>query len=191
MTGNFKFKKYKGYDAATNKHQFDEEPVQFKDSYYTVNGDLNVNDFFRITASNITKDKYVYIFSIKPDKTAEILFPSNTVVDGVTVKDIPIVPANDASIEIPIDERKGLSTDQAGEDILCILYSAELINDIEAVVRKVKNGSGEFYFRLQNALGDKLIPAAEIKYSPTIMGITTNSSSGSIAPIILKVNVKG
>ncbi len=189
LTGNFKFKKYKGYDASTSKYQFDEVPVQLNGTSYTID-DIHVNDFFRISASNISKDKYVYIFSIKPDKTAEILFPINTTIDGVSVKDIPIVPSNDAVIEIPIDEKKGLTTDQAGDDILCILYSSELINDIEAVVKNIKNDSGEFYTRLQNALGSKLIPSSDITYNPSTMGITTSSNKGTIAPIILQVNVK-
>ena len=188
LTGNFNFRKFAGYDSDNNKYKFADAPVSFDGKYYAITN-VKVNDFFRIRASNVTKDKYVYIFSIKPDKSAELLFPTNKKIDAVTVKDIPIVPSNNATIEIPVDEKKGLTTDMAGNDMLCILYSADMINDIDDVVVKMKGGSGDFLVRLQAALGNRLIPATDIRYDPSVMGLTVKSNRGVIAPIILKVSV--
>lgn len=182
LTGNFKFKKF-------NSGIFEDAAVKLSGNEYTID-DVHVNDFFRIAASNITKDNYVYIFSIKPDKSAELLFPTQQVVDGVTIKDIPIVPANDVVLEIPENPKRGLTTDMVGNDLLCILYSAEEIKDIEDVVRKVKNSNGDFTSRLQTALGNRLIPSSAIKYSSDDMGLSVKTNSGTVAPLILKVNVQ-
>jgi hypothetical protein len=189
LTGSFRFRKLTGFDAQTNAYNFADAPVTFDVSYYSVSN-IRLNDFFRIQAADVTKDRYVYIFSIKPDNSAELLFPTSKTIDAVTVKDIPVVPADNATIEIPADPKKAMSTDKPGNDMLCILYSSELINDIDAVVAKVKNGTGDWMPRLQAALGNRLIPASDIRYNSSVMGLNTKSrSGGSIAPIILKVTV--
>lgn len=182
MTGNFKFKKF-------NSGIFEDAAVKLAGTEYTID-DVRKDDFFRIAASNITKDNYVYIFSIKPDNSAEILFPTQKQVDGVTVKDIPVVPANDVVLEIPVDPKKGLTTDMSGNDLLCILYSVEEIKDIEEVVLTAKNSSGDFTERLKKALGNRLIPSSDIKYSSTDMGLTVKTKNGTVAPLVLKVKVQ-
>jgi len=188
LTGSFKFRKFTGYDSDNNRYNFADAPVSYDGTYYNISN-VKVNDFFRIQATDVTKDKYVYIFSIKPNNSAELLFPTTRTVDAVTIKDIPVVPANDVTVEIPTDLKKAMTTDMAGSDMLCILYSAELINDIDDIIRKVKNGSGDWMPRLRSALGSRLIPASEINYSSSVMGLSAKSNSGTIAPIILKVNV--
>jgi hypothetical protein len=188
LAGSFKFRKLVGFDSQTNSYNFTDAPVSFDGRYYSISG-VKVNDFFRIQAFDVTKDRYVYIFSIKPNNSAELLFPTTKQIDAVTIKDIPVVPADDVSIEIPADPKKAMTTDIPGNDMLCILYSSELINDIDDVVRKVKNGSGDWLPRLQSALGGRLIPSSDIRYNSSVMGLSAKSRTGSIAPIILKVNV--
>ena len=70
-------------------------------------------------------------------------------IDAVTIKDIPVVPSKDVTLEIPVNERKGLTTDMPGEDMLCILYSTEELNDLDDIIRKVKNSSGDYSSRVQ------------------------------------------
>lgn len=181
LEGDFKFKKL--LDGA-----FNEIPVTLNGNTYTIN-DVRVNDFFRIAASHMLKDKFVYIFSIKPDNSAEVLFPTSKMIDAVTIKDIPVVPSKDVILEIPVNERKGLTTDMPGEDMLCILYSTEELNDLDDIVRKVKNSTGDYPSRVQLALGNRMIPFSNIKYKPNEMGLTAKSTSGVVAPLILKVQV--
>jgi hypothetical protein len=181
LEGDFKFKKL--LDGA-----FNEIPVTLNGNTYAIN-DVRVNDFFRIAASHMLKDKFVYIFSIKPDNSAEVLFPTSKMIDAVTIKDIPVVPSKDVTLEIPVNERKGLTTDMPGEDMLCILYSTEELNDLDDIVRKVKNSSGDYPSRVQFALGNRMIPFSNIKYKNNEMGLTAKSTSGIVAPLILKVQV--
>ncbi|MFZ6014375.1 MAG: C1 family peptidase [Bacteroidota bacterium] len=191
LSGVFRFKKYQGFNAASNQYEFaDIKPTLTESNNYTfTSGMVRKDDFFRIVASDIKKDNFVYIFSIKPNNDSEILFPLNLSADGATIKDIPIVPSDRVSIEIPLDEKKGITTDQAGDDFLCILYSRQQIEDIRTVVDNVTNSSGEFYDRLRNALGNRLIPAHNIKYQKDFMQVSATSPVGYIAPIILKVHV--
>lgn len=190
LSGNFQFKKYAGYNSATQKPEFTEVTPMLNGATYTLTSTVRVNDFFRISASNIPKDKYVYIISLKPDGTTDMVFPTSSIVYGVSVKDIPVVPYNNVVLEIPADEKKGLTTDQAGNDVLCILFSSKSIDNIDNVLKNIQSGSGSFESRLKTALGDKLIPSSDITYNNNVMGVTAKTTSmGSIVPIILKVNV--
>lgn len=167
--------------------------VKFENGKYTI-PKVELDDYFRIKAFGITKDKYVYIFSIKPDGTSELLFPAPGIsVDngsfGVTRKTIPVVPSSDVSIEIPIDKKEAFVTDMIGKDMLCILYSSELINDIDTVVQKMRDGSGDWLSRLKKSLGNRLMPLTDITYNSDEMGMVAKSKNGTIAPIILEINV--
>ncbi len=182
LEGTFKFKKLQS-------GSFTETPVRLSNGVYTIDN-VRVNDFFRISTANMLKDNFLYIFSIKPDQSAEILFPTSRRIDAVTIKDIPVIPSDDTRLEIPADEKRGLTTDMPGEDVLCILYAAQELKDIDDIVRKVKNASGDFQSRLQAALGNRLMPSSAISYRANEMGLSAKSSRGFVAPIILKVTVK-
>jgi hypothetical protein len=191
LGGQFEFLKFFWTDINNNQFEFRNAGVQFDGSTYSLSEPVKLNDFFRIAASHITRDQYVYIFSLKPDNTTEILFPTRTLLLGFAVHDLPIVPSLNATLEIPTDEHQGLTTDQAGQDILCILYSTVLIDDIETVVKKVEQGNGDINQRLSAALGSRLISPTSLTYNPNLMAVTgIPSAEGKIAPLILKVNVQ-
>lgn len=181
LFGKFNFKKYK-------VGNFEDAAVRLSGSEYSID-DVYLNDFFRISVSG-TKDRFLYLFSIKPDNSAEILFPTQRIVDGATIKDLPVTPATDMVFEIPSDPKRGVTTDMAGNDALIILYSAEELKDIDEIVSKVKNNSGDFISRLKIALGNRLIPVSDIRYGANEMSLTAKSNKGSVAPLILTVNVK-
>lgn len=191
FSGTFEFKKFTGRDG-NNRAIFQTITPILRTNYYAFPSTtiISKDDFFRIVASGIKKDNYVYIFSVKPDNSSEILFPLSLSTDQASIKDLPIVPSNNASIQIPVDDAKGISTDQRGTDYLCILYSSQPINNIQAIVSSVASGSGDFYGRLQSIIGDRLIPHEQINYSNSTMRFSANSISGNIAPIILRVNVQ-
>lgn len=190
LSGVFNFKKMKNYNSDSDKYEYTDVKPLLNNNYYTLpDGSVKTTDFYRIVASGMQKDNYVYIFSIKPDHTSEIIFPLSLSQGGSDVNDIPIVPASNVNVEIPVDENKGLSTDQTGTDYLCILYSREKIDDIKTVVSAVNTGTGDFTARLQQALGSRLIPFDKISYNSNLMGLTAQAGTGTVAPIILKVNV--
>jgi hypothetical protein len=190
LSGTFNFKKFAGYDADKDVYNFNSVSPQLLNKYYTLpEGSVKKDDFYRIVASGMQKDNYVYIFSIKPDNSAEIIFPLSLSQEGSDVRDIAIVPDNNASVEIPVDPKRGLSTDLVGADYLCILYSSKKLDDIKTIVSTVNSTPGDFNTRLQQALGSRLIPLNKITYSNNVMGFTAPGDAGTVAPIVLRVNV--
>jgi hypothetical protein len=117
--------KFTGVNPNTKQNQFNiVTPYLSSDNCYYLTNSIKKDDFFRIKASELSKNSYVYIISYKPDKSVEILFPThfNTKSD---YKDIPFIPAENVSIELPIDSENAYSADQKGSDVLCILFSNE------------------------------------------------------------------
>lgn len=192
LTGKFQFKKFSSYNENTHKYEFMEVSANYKNGYYTItNGNVKLDDFYRIVASGCQKNSYVYIFSLKPNKTFEIIFPLKYSEGNETINDLPFIPNDNVTIEIPVDDTKGLSTDIKGEDVLCILYSNQKILDIEKKIETINAQNGELMSRLQNSFGSILIPTNNIYYDNNTMSFIskTKVGTGNIVPIILKVNV--
>jgi len=188
--GTFEINKLKGYDSNTDKFEYEKiKALKVADEYKIAGGTINKNDFFKIFARNLKIDNYLYIFSIKPDKTTELLFPSTDLVDGATVKDIPIIPSDNAYVEIPSNERKAITADQSGADYLVFLYSVKQIKDIETIVKAIQSQNGTVLGRLQNIFTTSLVPASSINYSADYIGFSGEASTGSIVPLIINVSV--
>jgi hypothetical protein len=110
-------------------------------------------------------------------------------VDGATVKDIPIIPSDNAYVEIPSNERKAITADQSGADYLVFLYSVKQIKDIETIVKAIQSQNGTVLGRLQNIFTTSLVPTSSINYSADYIGFSGEASTGSIVPLIINVSV--
>lgn len=189
LSGNFSFKKYIGQDINAN-NIFENTSVINNGNYYSLSNSVSKDDFFRLVAGNLTKDSYVYIFSIKPDNSTELIFPTTKKLETVSVRDLAIIPTANSSVNFPVDPKKGLKTDQKGNDALYILYSKQELKDIDNIIASIKNNnSTNFSEKLKSALGTRLIPNAEIQYTNTAMSASSNSINGYVIPIVLKLNV--
>lgn len=206
LAGTFEFLQYDNYDEGNEQYIFKKRSPDLKSTYYTLGG-IEKDTWFRINAKNMTKGSYVYVFSLKPNKEVEILYPSDKsfvfsqspeYIDGTKRGKIPknqkpIVISEDVELMIPEvkDGDEGLTTDMRGTDYLCILYSDKEIGNIKKLVKKVqKNDTEDFNARLKTVFGDRLIPTDDLQYTSSGMGVTATSQQGYIAPIILKVDVK-
>lgn len=185
IQGEFMFKKYRNEEG-----YFEEMNTKYQTSYYELPfGICDTNSFFRVRAQNLTANTYVYVFSLKPNNTVDLLFPTYQSSDSISMQ-IPIIPNENVTIEIPENRYNGLRTDQLGEDYLCILYSEQKLNDLSDVLNTIRQSTGNLEERLELALGDRLISKKDIVYSSEKMKVIAKVTSGYIAPLILKVQVK-
>lgn len=176
---------------------FQSEPVTYSNGIYNLSG-MHVGDFIRLEATGMLKDKYVYVFSIKPNREVESLFPET--VSFLTprnnrlawsVKEVPIVQANEMILEFPENKKEAFVADIEGEDYMCILYSSKEITDYGSLLIKIATDtSSDVWTKLSNALGSRLINKNAIQYSSKSMGFSVTTSSGHIAPIILRSNIQ-
>ena len=190
LTGSFYFKKFLGHNDNNQQNEFAVINPFFSGNYYTLKeGSVKKDDFYRLVISNAQKDSYLYVFSLKPDHSVEVLFPLSASDDPSKVNDIPLIPASNARIELPFDDSKAYSTDIIGEDILCLLYSNQKIADIKKIAADVNSMSGELPDRLKQVLGNRMVPGNEINYINNGMSFLAKTTQGNIVPIILKVYV--
>lgn len=192
LKGDFDIKKQVGTTAL-----FQSEPVTYSNGIYNLTG-MHVGDFIRLESTGMLKDKYVYIFSIKPNREVESLFPETVSFLSPrnnrlawSVKEVPIVQANEMILEFPDNKKEGFVADIEGEDYMCILYSSKEITDYGALLIQIATDtSTDVWTKLSNALGSRLINKNAIQYSSKSMGFSVTTSSGHIAPIILRSNIQ-
>jgi C1A family cysteine protease len=185
LHGDFKLLKY----VETNKNKFEVvTPFLGSDRYYYIENTIKKNDFFRIKATNLIKNSYVYIISYKPDNSVEILFPLNYEKNN---QDSPLILSNNSFIDLPQNLENAYSTDQKGDDILCILYSNKRIEDLDKKILTIKNFSGNMWEWLNSTFKNEIINENYYKYNTFEMGFNSNDKFiGNIVPLILKVKVQ-
>jgi hypothetical protein len=187
LTGSFQLLKYSPSDANSF---IDINPFLSSDHFYYLNAMIQKDDYFRIRASGLVKDTYVYIFTIKPDNTSELLFPLNYNSNS-QVKDIPLITSNSVSIELPENKENAYSADIIGEDVLVILYSKKRLENLDYVVEQSVNNKSDIWGWLKRYFKDDLIRQEDIEYSPYNMKVTSKKYiNGYVAALILKVKVK-
>jgi hypothetical protein len=102
-----------------------------------------------------------------------------------------MITSSNVSIELPQNTDNAYSADQAGNDVLCILYSNKRIENLDSRILEIKNYNGDIWSWLKNNFKNELITSNNLNYNTFRMGVTTDqNSTGSIIPLILKVNVQ-
>lgn len=192
LKGKFQLLKFNGNSDSVNGNNFTiVTPYLSSDNYYYIDSKINKDDFFRIKATNLVKNSYVYILSFKPNKSAEILFPLHYTKKGDGNDDIPLITNANSTIELPENINNAYSPDQSGEDVLCILYSSERIEKLDSKILTMKNYDGNIWGWLEDNFKGSLISRDFYKYDAFEMGVVASEKSkGNIVPLILKVKVQ-
>jgi hypothetical protein len=187
--GSYYLNKLVGKNRETNEYLYDRIEGARSGEYYSLNKEaLNLNSYFKVMASEMADGNALYIFSIKPDGTGELLFPTKRQnSNGVSLSDNPIILDEDSYIELP--PNFPLKADQAGDDSLIFLYSKTELDDPDGLVAQIAGEKGDLMTRLSAVLGDKLVPASAIKYEESSMQFSGSSNKGTIVPLVLKVKI--
>lgn len=190
MEAEFIFRYPTGYDDENDKILFTEAKTSFNGKYYElVNHDFEEFPQFQIVTQKITKDKYVYVFSIDPDNKPMIHWPRNEKFNQkfFSINEGALVPYSRAVIVIP-GKDNAMIKDKVGTDYLFVLYSDEPIKDFTDRVEYMAEHPENYIEAMQDTFGERLIPTTDISYQSNKMKFaTTTSSGGTITPIVLKV----
>lgn len=169
------------------------QPVRWnnqKGFYELKNGSITTDKRFQIKATDITRGKFVYIFSCDPTGQVNLHFPKSSVVaNRPSVSFIPY-----SQIELTIPGRQSAFQVKKGDDYLCILYSDEAL-DIEKYLSQLRQSNylnKNFSTLLTEIIGEKLIDTKNIRYSPDTMFASVNVQRGKgvAIPIVLKVSAQ-
>ena len=190
LGAEFIFRYPSGYDDEKEEFLFTPSDIHFNGTYYDLtNHDWNKNNRFQLVTKDITKDKYVYVFSIDPDNKPMIHWPRNEKFNAkfFSLNEGALVPYNKVEIIVPGRENV-LIKDKTGVDYLFVLYSEEPIEDLPKRIGDIIEHPNNYITAMQNTFGERLIPINDISYQSNKMKFTTTTSSGGyIAPIVLKI----
>lgn len=187
--GSYYVNKLVSYDSETGEYNFNRiDGIRRGDKYELYPGSLKLNSYFRVMASEMADGNALYIFSIKPDGSGELLFPTKREnFFGITLTDDPIILDEGSYIELPPE--RAFKADQTGDDSLIFLYSKYELQNPDELVQRIANETGDIMTRLTSVLGNKLVPASDIKLADNMMQFYGTSRRGTIVPLVLKVKI--
>ena len=194
LFGDFVFRYPVDFDA-NSKPIFEEAEVELMGNHYSLlKKDWEIGQLFQLVARNIKKNRYVYVFSIDAANEANLHWPkmrlyanananANNQKFGYT--ESPLVPYNAAEIVIPGDET-ALQKQVSGDDYLFVLYCYDPLPNIENIVDQVRNSSLPMDQRLEEVLGDDLIPFDEVQFSANKISAKANTANGTILGVMIE-----
>lgn len=188
----FKINKLKGYNSDKGAFVFEALPAARTGAYYTLPpGAIRKGEHFKVLANGMSKDTYLYIFSLKPDGSSELLFPASEpkTFASTVVSILPLIPSNNSYVEIPADTTKAIMADFAGDDYLVYLFSSKQIEGFDARLQQMSNASGDVYARLRQVFQDCLVPESSVRYASDSMSFSGTANTGYAVPLVLKVSV--
>lgn len=147
---------------------------KMKETYYSgTNYQLHVNT---------DQSAYVYVFSTDKTKKSNLLFP-------MPHQD-PYLEGPNTAIALPDKFHMFQLDNTVGKDYVYVLYSNEPLEP-QKIRKEMELKSGTFMQRLYKVLGEKVIPANQIKYTNNgalrFTAQTTNKKA-AIVPIVVEID---
>ena len=176
---------------------FQDAGVELIEDYYSLKKkDWELGQLFQLVAKNIKKNRYVYVFSLDGNGNANLHWPKSRLyatneekIDDKKQKfgytESPLVPYNSAEIVIP-GEKTALQKQVAGNDYLFVLYSYDLLEEIDDVIEKVRSSSLPMNKRLEAVLGKDLIPYSEVEFDENKISAKTNAKNGIVLGVMIE-----
>ena len=155
--------------------------VKASKSTYKIDKTYSSGTQFRIYL-NSKQRGYVYLIGYgSSDKSVNKLYPFENFSDFFNYTNSEIaIPSEDYFIEFD---------NNPGRDILCVLYSKEKL-DINNIISKAKNDSGDFVSRIKSSLQDKMFNGDNVKFNSNKIAFNASSknSSNKVVPIFIEMN---
>ncbi len=163
-----------------------------KGEYQTFREDWPVGQYFQIEASVAESGLYFYAFSVDALNNVNIHWPRseslNARFTGLSESAFVIDPG--IRIVIP-GPNKALTLAHPGKDVVYLLASRRKIEGLRFITEKMRYVRGNYRERLEQIMGWRLAPAADVEYDPYALNFrVTTRSKGYIVPMILEVQAK-
>lgn len=189
LSAQFVFRYPVGYDEENEMPIFKEATTNFNgQNYVLIDKKWKENQRFQLITRKITKDRYVYVFSIDTENNIRVHWPRHQQFNEkfIEYNEGAIVPYKDVQIIVPGKDR-ALIKDKVGKDYLVVLVSIQPIDDLSDRIDEILGSEGDYLERLYKSFGTRLIPASKIEYKSNMQFSTTTQKGGYIVPLLLEV----
>jgi len=152
--------------------------------YYKINrkeSSIKQGSVFQLLASQITASTYLYAFGIESDGTIKHYFPLKGEHPKITVPEVQLfLPEPDS----------GLQFNKKGKEYIILLYSTRPISRFRERLATFSASQDEPLAQLYQIFETEMIDLKDIDFSKSKMQFDYSTQKGSIAPLVLEVNVK-
>ena len=146
--------------------------------YYQMKNNYISGTRYRIYLSN-NVPAYVYVIGSDLQNSTSIIFPPDNKIS-------PALTYKSNNIAIP-DENWYIEMDYTiGIDYVCVLFSENEL-PVNNIVKKIKDGSGNFYDKIKYALSSDIVPAKNINYSKNNISFDISGTKKTVVPLIVEI----
>lgn len=174
--------------------QFEDAPFLFKNGLYELSGEETawpVGKLFQLVVSDVEAGSYLYAFSFDAKGAIKVHWPRDGQLDAKFegLNESAVITNSKVKVIVP-EELSALRLEEPGTEHICLLFSREPLRDFNTLLQQIQSGTGAFPDRLKKALGTRVVPAAQVKYSGTSVAFDTYSVKGLVVPVMLKIPVR-
>jgi hypothetical protein len=191
----------------TNEETFENIKLVHKEGIYELKPPLQWihKKSFKIQASHLTDESYLYILFVDSDGKTDVLWPHNKKLNNSTDSPIAALALDKKTIINYPRPQKIIADDNSIRwqeqifvktgstiDYLTLLHSSEELEDEEVIKIlneiKAQSISLPYIIRLKNVLGDKLITNLHFEKDNEVLRYKVYSNQGYIVPIVVKID---
>jgi hypothetical protein len=153
-----------------------------KENYFQAEKPLHSGTRFNLTLSN---NEPAYVYAIGSDLTykCQVIFPFNNNIN-------PYLPYKQNNIALPGEGFNFQLDTTLGKTYFFFLYSLVKL-DIDSISKKIECSNGNFYDRIQNVLGEKLISEKNINFNlnnPDELIFSSQNGNNDIVALLVEIN---
>jgi hypothetical protein len=176
--------------TSTEGLHFEPVSVVRKATYYETRNAFPIGEKLQLVSNQLPRFGYVYILSVDAAHKAELHFPESGQSPYVADDDARLVFPRSRINENGTVTERGFDKVQNGADWLITLYSKERLNDeqLNRWINQLQVAESEVVPTLQRLLGNRMVPWQNVTFAPNEFRFTVKGESGSIVPLIVKVN---
>jgi hypothetical protein len=184
MTGDFEFR-------TPNEGVMAPMPFEWKEGkYYLATQRSMIDQQFQLSAVNLQKNKYVYVFSHDTEGKTNLHWPKlGGKYDEKPLRESALTPYETTSFVMP-GAKRAFTKDKAGTDYLFVLYSdKELdIKDLETRIAEMETDTQPSVLaKFEKAFAGTLLEWNKIKYDANKVSFTAPLTD-KIVPLLLRMD---
>lgn len=161
--------------------------VQGQAGVYRTSQKWSTGQLFQLTAFTHRAGLYLYVFTVDATGQVHIHWPRKADLNKkfFGMNESALVAESESRVTVP-GVSKALRINQAGRDVMYLLFSRRKIAGLKFICEKMSEAGSDPMQSLQELMGRHLVPPADIQYGQDLADFTAETrAEGYIVPLIL------
>ncbi len=162
------------------------------DRYEGQRGPRTAGSLQQWQVAGLSAGSYLYAFSVEEDRTIRVHWPRDGQLDDTYAgtNESAIIPLENIGLYLP-GEFGALRFSTPGEEYLCFLVSRSPIQDLNELLHRLKERSGEpLPDRLRAGLGERSVDPLQVDFAQDEVAFTATMGEEQVLAVMIRVEVQ-